>query len=177
MSSNTLVASAEELLKTRSIPDLRELVQTLETDAVSKVSELQSMVGSKYHDFIQSADAIAAMQQKSEYLEGNLKKFLVLSQEVSGNTHELLEHTSIDQTNMTDTSKIHYMRGISHKGERWDKCVMHLIFLDFYISHRCTDNPPLQAWSRPSTRPPCGTIWRTAMYTAQPQSWCRHKCF
>jgi hypothetical protein len=117
MSSNSLVSSAEELLKTRSIPDLRELVQTLETDAVSKVSELQSMVGSKYHDFIQSADAISAMQQKSEYLEGNLKKFLVLSQEVSGHTHELLEHTSIDQSNKADASKAQYMRGISHKGE------------------------------------------------------------
>ena len=117
MSSSSLVASAEELLKTRSIPDLRELVQTLEIDAVSKVSELQSMVGSKYHDFIQSADAISAMQQKSEYLEGNLKKFLVLAQEVSGHTHELLEHTSVGQANKIDISKTQYLRGISHKGK------------------------------------------------------------
>ena len=94
--TSSLVASAQELLKTKSIPELRDLVQTLEKDAVSKVTELQAMVGSKYHDFIQSADAIAQMQGKSEYLEGNINGFVTLAEDVAMHTKELLSRTAID---------------------------------------------------------------------------------
>ena len=97
-SASSLVSSAQELLKTRSIPELRDLVQTLEKDAVSKVTELQAMVGSKYHDFIQSADAIAKMQGKSEYLEGNINGFVTLAEDVATHTKELLSRTSIDSS-------------------------------------------------------------------------------
>jgi hypothetical protein len=93
----SLISSADELLKTRTIPELRELVSSLENDGNSKITELQVMVGSKYHDFIQSADAIAAMGQKSEFLEANLNGFLKLSQDVVAKTRELLSRTSSDK--------------------------------------------------------------------------------
>jgi hypothetical protein len=93
----SLISSADELLKTRTIPELRELVSSLENDGNSKITELQVMVGSKYHDFIQSADAIAAMGQKSEFLEANLNGFLKLSQDVVAKTRELLERTLNDK--------------------------------------------------------------------------------
>jgi hypothetical protein len=93
----TLTTSADELLKTRTIPELRDLVFSLENDGNSKITELQVMVGSKYHDFIQSADAIAAMQQKSEFLESNLCRFLQLSQDVVTKTRDLLSRT-VDNT-------------------------------------------------------------------------------
>jgi Vps51/Vps67 len=93
-----LIASAEELLKTRTIPELRDLVYSLENDGNSKITELQVMVGSKYHDFIQSADAIAAMQQKSEFLESNLCRFLQLSEEIVLKTKDLLSRTVNSQS-------------------------------------------------------------------------------
>ena len=95
----SLISSAEELLKTRTIPELRELVYSLENDGNSKITELQVMVGSKYHDFIQSADAIAAMQKKSEFLEVNLCGFLKLSQDVVSRTTDLLSRTLEEKGN------------------------------------------------------------------------------
>ena len=53
--------SADELLKTKSVPELRKLVSILNEDANSKKVELQHLVGSKYHDFIESADSITQM--------------------------------------------------------------------------------------------------------------------
>lgn len=53
--------SADELLKTKSVPELRKLVSILHDDANSKKIELQHLVGSKYHDFIESADSITEM--------------------------------------------------------------------------------------------------------------------
>jgi len=111
-----LVSSADELLKSRSIPELRQLVKTLETDAVSKVSELQHMVGSKYHDFIQSADAIATMQQKSEQFEGNLGQIIQLAQDVTVRTNELLSKMT-DSNNRVESNKLPY-RGIANNGAR-----------------------------------------------------------
>ena len=93
-----LIISADELLKTRTIPELRDLVYSLENDGNSKITELQVMVGSKYHDFIQSADAIAAMQQKSEFLESNLCRFLQLSEEIVLKTKDLLSRTVDSQS-------------------------------------------------------------------------------
>ena len=91
-----LTSSADELLKTRTIPELRDLVNSLENDGNSKITELQVMVGSKYHDFIQSADAISAMQEKSEFLQVNLCGFLSLSQDVVSKTTDLLSRTLED---------------------------------------------------------------------------------
>jgi hypothetical protein len=87
--------SAEDLIKTRTIPELRDLTITLELDANGKQTELQHMVGSKYHDFIQSADAIAAMQKKAQFLEEKLADFWKFSDEVALKTEDLLNRTEI----------------------------------------------------------------------------------
>ena len=67
-----MFTSADDLLKTRTIPDLRKLVYSLSADADGKQSELRSMVGSKYHDFIQSADAISKMRDAAYIISERL---------------------------------------------------------------------------------------------------------
>lgn len=66
---------ADDLLRSRTIPELRDLVNSLEKDSKAKKTELQHMVGSKYHDFIQSADKIALMKEKSTALEKQIVIF------------------------------------------------------------------------------------------------------
>lgn len=83
----------EELLQSHTIPELRDIVASLEQDALSKKTELQHMVGSKYHDFIQSADLIADMHQKTQEMENKLGDFWVLSQSLVTKTYDLLSRT------------------------------------------------------------------------------------
>ena len=44
--------NADELLRTRTIPELRALLTTLAADAASKQTELQQMVGYHYLSFL-----------------------------------------------------------------------------------------------------------------------------
>lgn len=81
---------ADDLLKSRTIGDLRSLIQGLRNDAQSKRSELQSMVGSQYHEFIQSADKIAKMDEQSKTLTASLDKFWSQNQQVIQNVNRLL---------------------------------------------------------------------------------------
>lgn len=48
-----MTSLADDLLRTRHIPELREVVQSLQRDSEAKKTELQHMVGSKYLDFLQ----------------------------------------------------------------------------------------------------------------------------
>lgn len=81
---------ADDLLKQHSIPELRLLQDRLHKEANGKKHELQSMVGSKYHDFIQSADAITIMREKSELMGEKLASFFSSSQDLVLATNELL---------------------------------------------------------------------------------------
>lgn len=83
----------EDLLKNYSIPELRELVVTIEAEANAKQTELQHMVGSKYHDFIQSADLITNMQRQAQELEDKLKSFWDSSKILLDKTQDLLDRT------------------------------------------------------------------------------------
>jgi len=85
--------SAEDLLRTSQVPELRRLVFDLDKEASSKKTELQLMVGSKYHDFIQSADSIRGMQEKAEEMQTKLGTFLHSSQRLVASTEELLART------------------------------------------------------------------------------------
>ena len=85
--------SAEDLLRTSPVPELRKLVLDLDKEASSKKTELQLMVGSKYHDFIQSADSIRGMQEKAEEMQTKLGTFLHSSQDLVASTEELLLRT------------------------------------------------------------------------------------
>jgi hypothetical protein len=74
--------SADDLLRTKSIYDLRSLVASLESSATAKKSELQYTVGSKYHEFIESADAISDMFKKAHSIEQNLQHFPEFTQQI-----------------------------------------------------------------------------------------------
>jgi hypothetical protein len=88
-----LSLNGEDLLGSHTIPELREIVASLEQESHSKKTELQCMVGSKYHDFIESADAIADMHARTQEMEAKLGEFWVLSQSLVSKTYDLLSRT------------------------------------------------------------------------------------
>jgi hypothetical protein len=96
----------EDLLKNHSISELRELVISLEHDAISKQKELQQMVGSKYIDFIQSADLISLMQAKSIELEDKLQKFWKSSENIIAVTNLLLENSKKSTSTVGSNDRI-----------------------------------------------------------------------
>ena len=103
---------ADDLLKQHTIPELRELVNTLENDSKSKQTELQHMVGSKYHDFIQSADLIAEMQQQVEEMEKKLSSFWKYSKELIACSDDLLERAlKPDEQSVQRKSKPLHIQG------------------------------------------------------------------
>ena len=67
------------------------MVDDLNAKAESKKEELQLMVGSKYHDFIQSADAIAVMKDHADGVGGKLEKFSDMNATLVMTTKSLLE--------------------------------------------------------------------------------------
>jgi hypothetical protein len=73
---------ASDLLASHSIHELRALVESLQKDCGSKKSELQMMVGSKYHDFIESADAISNMHTAADAVGNNISPLSTLGKEV-----------------------------------------------------------------------------------------------
>lgn len=82
---------ADDLLKTRSIADLRVLIKQLHKDAEDKKSELRSMVGSQYQTFLQSADKIADMHSQSKELLMSLDQFWERNQDFVGQVQGFLE--------------------------------------------------------------------------------------
>jgi hypothetical protein len=97
--------SAEELLRSTNIRELRRLVVDLDGQAGNKKAELQTMVASKYHDFIQSADSIKSMQTKAEGMNSKLGTFLQSSQNLVART-AVLQNTSTDQRYSSSSSKL-----------------------------------------------------------------------
>ena len=91
-----MTSLADDLLRSRTIPELRELVNSLEKDSGSKKTELQHMVGSKYHDFIQSADKISSMKEKSIQIEQQILSCWSYNQELIAKAQTLLNHTQPD---------------------------------------------------------------------------------
>src|SRR5437868_4833843 len=69
----SMTSLAEDLLKTRTIPELRDRVNQLDKESNAKKTELQLMVGSKYHDFIQSADMINEMRGQVTTVEQQIE--------------------------------------------------------------------------------------------------------
>jgi len=128
--------SAEDLLRTRSIKSLRALVSSLEASANAKQSELQLTVGSKYHEFIQSADCIAHMQNKADQLDQLIKHFsaaskVVLSQAQAvglfiGGQNMIGESTSSDLMVGDEYKRIEHKRKINSL-ELSPKCLWHLL--------------------------------------------------
>lgn len=88
---------ADDLLRTRTIPELRDLVNSLEKDSSAKRTELQLMVGSKYHDFIQSADKIASMKEKSTMLEQQIDSFWKATDKLVSQAKTVLDYSQPEQ--------------------------------------------------------------------------------
>jgi len=90
-----MISSVEDILQSRSIHELRDLVHDLDRESKTKQSELQQMVGSTYLDFIQSADAISDMRKKAELMDQQLASFGALSQDIVDKTKFLLDQSSV----------------------------------------------------------------------------------
>ncbi len=99
-----MTSLADDLLKTRTIPELRDLISTLEKDANGKKTELQQMVGSKYHDFIQSADKITEMKVKSDLIEKQIVQFWKRNQDVIIKAQDLLNQTMPENNRKASSS-------------------------------------------------------------------------
>jgi uncharacterized protein Yka (UPF0111/DUF47 family) len=85
---------AEELLKTRSINELKTLVQQLQDDGEAKQTELQGMVGSQYLEFIQSADKILDMTHRSSCIVNNLTDFWKCNTSLTNQLDQLMRLTA-----------------------------------------------------------------------------------
>lgn len=92
-----MTSLADDLLKSRSISDLRSLIHDLRRDAEGKRTDLQSMVGSQYHEFIQSADKISGMNDQSKQLVEKLSEFWLQNQQVIHHVNALLGQQSKSQ--------------------------------------------------------------------------------
>lgn len=89
----SMTSLAEDLLKTRTIPELRDRVNQLEKESNAKKTELQLMVGSKYHDFIQSADMINEMRGQVTTVEQQIERLWKCNQDLVLRGHNLLSLT------------------------------------------------------------------------------------
>ena len=89
--------SAEELLKSRGITDLRDMIGDLNEKAFQTKEELQLMVGSKYHDFIQSADAISFMKDSAENVGKKLERFSDINKALIVETKTILSYKGNDE--------------------------------------------------------------------------------
>ena len=61
--------------QTHNISTLKSYIITLENESISKQSELQMVVGSKYHDFIQSGTSIEMMHENAKRIEEAILQF------------------------------------------------------------------------------------------------------
>ncbi len=125
--NNNADYATDEFLKSKNISELRSLVQNLEKETINKQLELQQMVGSKYHDFIQSGDAITMMSDKSAIIDEKLIKFWSKSNEIINISKNLLVcNNIIDRyTNDSDKKDVQKKHDIINCSELWnyiDKC-------------------------------------------------------
>ncbi|CAM9305254.1 unnamed protein product [Ectocarpus sp. 13 AM-2016] len=69
------MVSPERALEHMSVEKAWSLLDTLSSQVVGKQTELQLMVGSRYHELIESADSIVSMKETGEEVLGLLRKF------------------------------------------------------------------------------------------------------
>lgn len=116
-----LQPQASELLATHSISELRSLVQTLQSECGSKKSELQMMVGSKYHDFIESADAISSMYNASDAVGRNISDLSSLGKQVIEKSLALLD-AKLPQSVVNSAAQSIYLKSDLSATKFWE-CV------------------------------------------------------
>lgn len=101
-----MTSLADDLLRSRTIPELRELVYSLEKDSGAKKTELQHMVGSKYHDFIQSADKITSMKEKSVLIENQINAFWNSNQQLLTKAQTILTYSQPTSNKFVSSNKL-----------------------------------------------------------------------
>jgi hypothetical protein len=106
-----MTSLADDLLRSRSVGELRELVNSLERDSSSRKTELQQMVGSKYHDFIQSADKITKMKEKSIAIEEAIEQSWQLNQSLIAKSKTLLLHALREGGDSATTAAVTPIQG------------------------------------------------------------------
>lgn len=84
-------------IKSQNISNLKSFVLSLESESFSKKSELQQVVGSKYHDFIQSGHHIESMHEFSKNIETSVLQFDLHSQHLLDATKKILQYTPQDE--------------------------------------------------------------------------------
>lgn len=84
----------EELLQTNSVQELRAIATNLQREAAEKRQELQLMVGSRYHEFIESADTIGAMWTDASALAQQLADFTDKCEQLVQQGSRLLQQTT-----------------------------------------------------------------------------------
>ncbi len=107
--------TADDFLRTSPVTELRRVVIDLDKEASSKKTELQLMVGSKYLDFIQSAESIRNMQQSVDDIQNKLGAILHSSQNLaSSNLNSLLSsHPKLTTTPKSDNRLNPFVRSNS----------------------------------------------------------------
>jgi conserved oligomeric Golgi complex subunit 1 len=68
------VADAEELFRTKCIPEIREAEGATRREISAKEDELRQLVGRSYRDLLDSADSILLIKQSSDSISDNLSR-------------------------------------------------------------------------------------------------------
>jgi len=84
--------------KSQNISNLKSFVLSLEAESSGKQSELQQVVGSKYHDFIQSGHHIESMYEYSKNIEKSVLQFDAHSRNLLETTKKILQYKDGDKT-------------------------------------------------------------------------------
>lgn len=96
--------SADELLRAKPISELRTLVLTLEKECASKQTELRQMVGSKYLDFIESADSISTMHKNADLLSQRVQTFGARGIDLISKIRDVMARTNIQPSDSSSIS-------------------------------------------------------------------------
>lgn len=80
-------------VKSQNISNLKSFVLSLEAESSGKQSELQQVVGSKYHDFIQSGHHIESMHEYSKSIEKSVLQFDSHSRSLLEATKKIVQYS------------------------------------------------------------------------------------
>ncbi|CAM9434083.1 unnamed protein product [Choristocarpus tenellus] len=91
---------AERALERISVSEARALLRQLTSQVGGKQTELQLMVGSRYHELIESADSILSMKETAEEVKGLLHEFPKALECVLGQVPDTMASTDARQTDL-----------------------------------------------------------------------------
>eukprot|EP01035_Chromulina_nebulosa_P017661 gene17661-23248_t len=133
--------SADELLRSEPISSLRSLVISLNNEFNSKQDELRQMVGSKYHDFIESNDAIVAMAYSSHSALNIVNNLPQLSQTMLDKTFVMLQSVEVSEESKVDGEDARSGSGITDDVWHYlDNCDLYNASILIYLSSQVIDH-------------------------------------